>query len=252
MRVAVFLFLIIVCPCKITEGQNNSVDRENDPRKIALLDSLKEKLRSDSIKIYNPKRHLISPYIGTDNRKSFIKDAPIDIRGLLAGVIVNDRHYFCIGGYSVNKETQRPTPLKGKSIETTRELSLKYLSLYYQYKLIDRRFFEWDVLAEIGAGKYNLKLTTTASGKTLSDRSNLIVPMGIGTTFIVRPVRWGGGFGQIGYRFVLTPNTNLNFNGFYYAYGVWINVGQVVKDSRFYLIKKPRYKKHVQKVKSMN
>jgi hypothetical protein len=43
-----------------------------------------------------------------------------------------------------------------------------------------------------------------------------------------------------GYRFAIDGDPNLNFNGTYYGFGIWIDVRQIIRDLR-YLNKKRQY-----------
>jgi hypothetical protein len=60
-----------------------------------------------------------------------------------------------------------------------------------------------------------------------------------------KPTKWLGIIGMVGYRFTSQKNANLNFNGFYYSYGAWFDVRQIIRDYKYYLVKKRQYKKQI-------
>lgn len=68
---------------------------------------------------------------------------------------------------------------------------------------------------------------------------------GLGPQIAIKPLPWIGIQGMAGYRFTFGTSTNLNFNGFYYGYGLWLDLRQIIRDIRYYLIKKPKYKHEV-------
>ncbi|MDB5274624.1 MAG: hypothetical protein JWO58_2991 [Chitinophagaceae bacterium] len=217
----------------------------------ASLDLLKQKLKTDSSRIYRFQK--LRPFVALDNRYTSIQAAPITIHGFQAGVKFSNRHILCLGYYTLFRESRREFIRKstGEASNRLEDLRMNYVTLFYQYTLIDHRFFRISVPMELGVGQYEIKISSAATGNKISDHKNVMFPVGTGIQVVLKPVRWIGLSSALGYRYVMDVDPNLNFNGWYYAYGVWLDVRQIVRDTRFYLIKKPKYKKAVNRIKSM-
>lgn len=211
------------------------------------IDSLNLKLKKDSAHIFRFKK--VRPFAAIDNRNSFIKDAPVNVKGFQFGVILKEKHTLGFGVYSLqNSSKQRVTAKNEKNIAAKRTLSLNYLTLFYQYVIIDKRFFELDLPLEIGLGKYELKLEDTISHKVFADKKGGTLLTGGGVNIILKPVRWIGVSGTAGYRLSLDNNPNINFSGAYYSYGVWVDLRQIYRDVRFYGFTRRKYKKQVRDI----
>ena len=122
---------------------------------------------------------------------------------------------------------------------------MKYLTLFYQYVAIDKRYIELDLQAEMGAGKFDIKLSDANTNKILFNRTSGMFVLGIGPLLAIKPFKWVGIIGMAGYRLTFEKGNNLNFNGAYYAYGVWLDIRQIIRDSNYYLIKKRKYRKQI-------
>ena len=83
------------------------------------------------------------------------------------------------------------------------------------------------------------------TNKLLAERKAGFLVGGIGPLLAFKPTKWLGIIGMVGYRFTSEKNANLNFNGFYYSYGAWFDVRQIIRDYKFYLVKKRKYKKQI-------
>ena len=211
---------------------------------IANKDSLFAKLKADSTHIFRFQKY--RPYVNLDQRNSFIRDAAINVNGLQLGVLINDRHVVGLGGYGITASGKQQVKTKfNKNVDANRDLEMKYLTFFYQYVAIDKRYIELDLQTELGAGKYDIKLTDANTDKLLLNRSAGMVVFGIGPLLAIKPFKWVGIIGMAGYRLTFEKGNNLNFNGAYYAYGVWLDVRQIIRDSNYYLIKKRKYRKQI-------
>ena len=233
-----WLLIIILFPPFFAFSQNLS------DKQLHQKDSLHEKLIADSARIFRFQK--VRPFLNIDQRNSFIRDAPINIYGLQLGVILHERHGLGLGGYTITSTGKQKVKTKiNKDLDVTRVLDMKYITLFYQYTVVDKRFFEIDLQAEFGGGVFHTKLYDTKTWKLLFDRSANLAVTGIGPQLTIKPLPWIGISGMAGYRFTFEKNANLNFNGLYYAYGLWFDVRQTIRDIRYYLIKKPAYKRHL-------
>ena len=217
------------------------------PQQQHLKDSLTAQLKADSIYIYRPQKY--RPYINLDQRNSFIRNQAININGLQAGILIHDRHVFGLGGYLITASSKAKVKTKtDKNIPTNRTLNMDYGTFFYQYTLLDKRFIEIDIQAEVGLGTYEYKYYELTSDKLLADRKAGILVGGIGPLLALKPTKWLGIIGMVGYRFTSEKNSNLNFNGLYYSYGAWFDVRQMIRDYKYYLVKRKKYKKQIQQL----
>ncbi|HTA60950.1 MAG TPA: hypothetical protein VK835_00780 [Bacteroidia bacterium] len=230
------LFLALLAP--FLEAQNLS------PQQSHSKDSLTAQLKADSTHIYRFQKY--RPFINLDQRNSFIRNQSININGLQLGVLINERHVFGLGGYVITSSSKQIVKTKTeKNIPTNRTLNMNYLTFFYQYVILDRRFWEIDFQTEVGLGKYDYKYYDPNTSRLLADRSAGMLVGGIGPLLAFKPTKWVGIIGMVGYRFTSEKNANLNFNGFYYSYGAWFDIRQIIRDYKYYVVKKRKYKKQI-------
>lgn len=219
---------------------------QNDSIKKAKIDSLTLHLRADSLHLYRFNR--FRPYANIDNRNSFITNRPVNIQGGQIGVVVNEYHIFGLGFYTIIQQSQKAQKTKDDTRTVNQYLSLNYYTAFYQYVLVDKRFFEIDLPFELGLGKYALKYENINTQHIYKTRSALMAPMGAGLQLVIKPFRWIGFSTTGGYRYVAEKNQNLNFNGLYYSFGLWLDIRQIYRDLKYYGVKRKKYKKAVQQV----
>jgi len=214
------------------------------PQNQHIKDSLTAQLKADSTHIYRSQKY--RPYINLDQRNSFIRKQSININGLQLGVLINDRHVFGFGGYVITSSSKSQVKTKTeKNISVNSNLNMDYGTFFYQYTIIDKRFWEFDIQSELGFGIYDYKFNDPNTNKLLAERKAGFLVGGIGPLLAFKPTKWLGIIGMVGYRFTSEKNANLNFNGFYYSYGAWFDVRQIIRDYKFYLVKKRKYKKQI-------
>lgn len=118
--------------------------------------------------------------------------------------------------------------------------------------IIDKRFFELDIPLEIGLGSYHISLEDTFAHKIITDKRGGVSLTAGGVNVILKPVKWIGVSGTAGYRLALDKNPNLNFSGAYYSVGLWIDLRQIYRDTRFYGFTRKNYRKHIKSLKTEN
>jgi hypothetical protein len=220
---------------------------QTDPLKGVKLDSLKQKLKADSVWTYRFKK--FRPFFSLDNRKSFIRNSPVDFKGLQAGVIYKERHTVGLGIYRILQQTQRPVRTKDNTNRIlSQRLTLNYLTLFYQYALIDKRYFEIDIPVEMGLGNATISMVDSLTQKELHRDEIPIIPLGISLQLVIKPFKWVGMSTMGGYRYVNQKDDRLNFSGWYYSFGLWVDVRQIYRDIKFYGFIKKKYKREVAKL----
>ncbi len=230
---------------------NDGFAQSPSAKQTHLLDSLKAQLIADSTHIYRFQKY--RPYVNLDQRNSFIRNQSININGLQFGVLVNEKHVFGIGGYIITLSSQQKVKTKlDKNVSLNRTLNMDYGTFFYQYVALDKRYWEIDLQAELGIGEYNYKYYTInpdgSNNKFVTEKKAGILVGGVGPLLAFKPTKWIGIIGMVGYRFTSEKNANLNFNGLYYSYGVWLDVRQIIRDYNYRVVKKHKYKEHVKAV----
>jgi len=211
------------------------------------IDSLTAKFRKDSAHIYRFKK--VRPFAAIDNRNSFIKDAPVNVKGFQLGTILHEKHTVGFGLYNLqNSSKQNFTTKNEKNIIAKRDLTLSYLTLFYQYVIIDTRFFELDLPLEVGLGGYHISLEDTFAHKLITDKRGGVSLTAGGVNVILKPIKWIGLSGTAGYRLALDKNPNLNFSGAYYSIGLWVDLRQIYRDTRFYGFTRKKYRREIKSI----
>ena len=226
------------------QAQNYSNNQNNN------IDTLKTKLKADSAHTYRFKK--LRPYFNLDYRNSFIKDAPINVNGLQLGILIKEKHIIGFGGYMISANSKQKVKTKtDKNIEAYKALELKYLTVFYQYVAIDKRYFQLDFLTEFGLGKFDLKFTDSKTNVLLLERSAGMLVSGVGPIIVIRPFKWIGLTGMLGYRLTFEKNPNLKFSGIYYGYGIWLDIRQIIRNYKYLVIKR-NYKRQLERLSISN
>ncbi len=209
--------------------------------KAFKLDSLRDKFIKDSTWIFRPKN--VFPLLASDQRNSYIKGKPVNIWGIKAGVTLYDRHSLGLGGYSISNSTKHFVARLDKTIDQKTEL--KYLTAFYEYSFIQKRWWEVGIPVEIGGGYYNITSKDVVSNKNLPIRKGLVIPLGTALDVYFKPTKWFAINIMGGYRFVISNDAHVNFNGFFYSFGGAVYARQILQDFRYYN-KKRIYKKELE------
>ncbi len=214
---------------------------------ISQTDSVKYKARMqfiiDSVKICKPK--IIYPQLALDNRKSFIRNSPVDIKGFYAGILYKSRYKFGIGYYQVNDEGHANKRVKDKQLITIRDLELYYTTFNFEFLAINRRYIKLGLPIDLGYGFSNVSIYDETKTKLIYHSVGNFTPFSIGSELTIKPLRWFGVTGLIGYRKILHHSeTRIDFDGLFFSYGIAIDVKEIIKDVRLILAKK-RYKKAI-------
>lgn len=237
-----FLFALLI----LISAEGLTFAQKSTDLKQQKIDSLTEKLRKDSAFIFRPKYS--KPYLRVENRYSFISKEPVNLAGFMAGVTLVERHILCAGYYTLNRLTQKSIDVTDENNVTRREyLILNYFITSYQYVLLNKRYLQINAPIEIGYGLYSTR-TTDNFDNYLKKSSGNIIPASAGFQFIVKPIRWLGVSCVGGYRHVIQQkNINLNFKGFYYSFGLWIDARHVIRYTKYYF-KKRGYREELEKI----
>ena len=179
------------------------------------------------------------PSIALDNRNPLSADAAVRVIGLNVGAMPRGKPYRVgLTAYTLRRDyTQLYTYSgKGKSqkIKDTYSpaLNLFYFTPNFSYTFLRSRFLELSVPVDVGLGRSHYTVTNEKN-QVITDTKGLFVPAEIGLGVLVRPTRWVGLSGGIGYRVSLTDMAfEDDFNGWYYSYRLSLFVGPIWQDVR--------------------
>lgn len=220
-----------------------------NPAKQHVIDSLTAKVKKDSAHIYRFK--IVRPFASIDNRNSFIKEGPVNVKGFQLGIILKEKHTVGFGIYGIqNSSKQNLTSKDVNAVPLKRTLNLNYLTLFYHYKIIDWRYFELALPLEVGLRSYHIKLIDDRTDKIVSEANGGTSLTSGGVDIVLKPFKWVGVTGSAGYRIALDRNPNVNFSGAYYSYGLWVDLRQIYRDVRFYGFVRKKYRREMRKALS--
>ncbi len=195
----------------------------------------------DSIYIMRVK--FVRPQFRVDNRSIFFKGQMLNSNGLDAGVLLKEKLRLTLGYYWLNDnlDTYRITE---NNMELNRNLDLKYGSINTEFIYKKTRFISLGMPLDFGFGKNSLQYKNPATGEIRSHQSGLIILTDFGLSATLKPTRWIGIKGIVGYRKTLFNEVkNFHFDGLFTSIGLAIDIREIVKDVQMFQLKK-KYKRN--------
>ncbi|MES2701664.1 MAG: hypothetical protein V4649_03445 [Bacteroidota bacterium] len=178
-----------------------------------------------------------------DQRNTFLNTpeknfVPFDLRGVKAGLMVNERHKMGIGVYDLRTPDARIRNPAGP--EANIQFRFTYGTLFYEYLLLSNRWWDIGVPLEIGIGNYSVKSPDTSLH--LGGAKIRAYPTGAAVAIHFKPLRWFSVNGMGGYRYVMQRDMTVNLSHWFYAFGISVNTRHIVDDTR-YRFKKRKYRR---------
>lgn len=202
---------------------------------LKKTDSARARLVRDSMQIY--RRTIAKPYLKVENRRSFIIAEPVNFYGFLAGATFHEKHTIAAGFYFLGEDSRREIAFGEPEAATQQIIRMNYFKLVYQLVILNKRFVQLNVPAEIGAGRFYASTRESFSAAP-RHHAGLFVPVSAGVQVIGKITRWLGLSASGGYRYVTNADVLLRFNGPYYSFGLWVDARQVYRDHRYRRAKK--------------
>lgn len=157
------------------------------------------------------KKYTFKPAFDFDQRFSFIRKKEVNIWGIRAGVLVNDKFKVGMGAYFLNDH------LKSYAVDSTgtslyhATRDLYFGTVYYEHFLFRFKFVEFSVPLEAGGGKSVFLVYDNATGMQLDRQVKFFLPTGAGLSLSFKlppigrfkPTRWLGINFLAGYRYCL-------------------------------------------------
>lgn len=181
-----------------------------------------------------------TPSLYFDNRNPFEQAAAVRVIGLNLGVVPPGKQYrLGISGYTLRRNYGEYYATKGRGRGQNPpagmampDLSLLYFTPSFTYLLVRRRYFEVSIPLDVGIGRSHYTVTN-AQDQLVTDTRDTFVPAEAGVGLLLKPTRWVGVSGGVGYRVSLTHESfEADFNGWYYCYRLNLFVGTIWADLR--------------------
>lgn len=181
-----------------------------------------------------------TPSLYFDNRNPFEQAAAVRVIGLNLGVVPPGKQYrIGISGYTLRRNYGEYYATKGRGRGQNPQagmampdLNLLYFTPSFTYTIVRRRLFEVSIPLDVGIGRSHYT-ATDAQGQLVTDTRDTFVPAEAGVGLLLKPTRWVGLSGGVGYRVSLTHESfEDDFNGWYYCYRLNLFVGTIWADLR--------------------
>src|SRR4051812_2363230 len=121
MRLFFLIPALLLFQVSIAQIDSLSPEKKLEEKNLRL-DSLNLKLLKDSMHIYRFQK--LRPYIGIDNRNSFVNNQPVNFKGLQFGVILNEKHIIGLGFYAMSQNSKKPLATKEGTVSVKKTTSL--------------------------------------------------------------------------------------------------------------------------------
>ena len=190
-----------------------------------------------------PVRGRVGFVLSLDNRQSFVQASAVHIIGLNAGIMLPNRRWRVgLGGYTLSRSYAdlyvyqiKNGKRTRKVIETlTPQLDLTYFTPNVSYVFFQRRWLEISLPVGFGLGRSHYTQTNQYDQLKIDSRG-LFFPVEAGVNVLVKPFRWVGVSGSVGYRkSVLEIDYKEDFDGLYFSYRLNVFVGSIWRDWRAY------------------
>lgn len=182
------------------------------------------------------------PSVSLDNRNPLEADAAVRVIGLNVGVMRRGTPYrLGLTAYTLRRNYNQLYTYTGKGKNQkvknsySPELNLLYFTPNFTYTFFRHRLLELSIPVDAGLGRSHYTVTDK-SGTVITDQRGLFVPAEIGLGVLLKPTRWVGLSGGLGYRRSLGDiDYREDFNGWYYSYRLVLFVGPIWRDVTGYL-----------------
>jgi hypothetical protein len=190
----------------------------------------------DSLAIAKVK--LVRPQFRFDNRVTFSEKQALKISGLDIGVLLSEKLRFTVGYYSMKDRLKAYDVTEGEE-EFGRLIQLNYGSINTEINYKDKRFYSLGMPLEVCAGLNKFQDKNMTTGEILSTKTGGLVFVNFGMSATFKPMRFLGLKAMVGYRKVVYNQVrDYNFDGFFTAIGLNVDIHAVVADVRMYRLMK--------------
>lgn len=188
-------------------------------------------------------RRRVGFILSLDNRQSFVQASAVHIIGVNAAIVLPNRRWRVgLGGYTLSRNYADLYVYQVKNGKRTRkiidtftpQLDLTYFTPNVSYVFLQRRWLEISLPVQLGLGRSHY-YETDAAGITQNSARGLFFPLEAGVSVLLKPFRWAGVSGSVGYRKSLFEvNYKEDFDGMYFSYRLNVFVGVIWRDWQAY------------------
>jgi hypothetical protein len=168
-----------------------------------------------------------------DGRNSFIREAPVTIDGVRAGLDFGNKVRLFIGAYWSRHKVSRTytqhiyTP---NERVVRQELSMFYVAPTLEYVVYNSKRWELAVPARVGFGKGNRKRYDATTGTLIEESRPGFVPLEFSFRAMYRITDWLNVSAGLGYRYaIFSSSVSDDFSAPHYTYGVGISPIKILK-----------------------
>ncbi len=191
---------------------------------------------------------LVRPQFRFDNRTVYLKDGPLNINGLDAGVLLKEKLRLTFGYYMLVKDI-KPEIESIDNIEFEREVKLNYGSINVEFIYKNTRYVSLGMPLDFNFGKNTLSYTNVMSHER-QNSSGFFFMTDFGLSAIFKPIRSIGIKGIGGYRkTIISQLKGARNDGFFTSIGIYLDIREVVKDVEMFKLKK-KYRKNKNSVET--
>ncbi len=195
---------------------------------VNITDSTKVKLFPKSIG--NKKWKLL---VGLDARRSFFESQKVKINGIRLGVQLKGVHRFGFGFYNLSKDITFNNMAVDKpdaQIPTKVLVDVNYNSIFYERVFLKTKRWEISFPLHLGKGLFKRQyLNNLGNYKQWDKKSFSLFNAGVQVKFYI--LSWLAPRVSFGYRYTYKtlPEIQEAFNKPYYAYGLSISIGELIR-----------------------
>ena len=197
--------------------------------------------------VVRPLRRRVGFVLSLDNRQSFVQASAVHIIGVNAGIMLPNRRWRVgLGGYTLSRSYgdlyvyQIKNGKRTKKVVSTLtpQLDLTYFTPNISYVFLQRRWLEISLPVAFGLGRSHYT-ETNQYDQLQTDTRGLFFPVEAGVNVLVKPFRWVGVSGSVGYRkSVFEIDYKEDFDGLYFSYRLNVFVGAIWRDWQAYRLQR--------------
>ncbi len=171
--------------------------------------------------------------VGLDARRSFFESQKVKINGVRLGVQLKGVHRFGFGFYKLSKEIVFNNLIVDKpdaQIPTKVLVNVNYNSIFYERVFLKTKRWEISFPLHLGKGQFKRQyLNNLGNYKQWDKKSFSVFSAGFQVKFYI--LSWLAPRVSFGYRetFNTLPEISHAFNKPYYAYGLSISIGELIR-----------------------
>lgn len=176
--------------------------------------------------LVKPHKTTLKPAFDFDQRFSFIRKKKVNIWGVRAGILVNEKFKVGMGIYFLNDHLKSVDVDSGGSPLYSGHRDLFFGTFYYEPFIFRRKYVELSVPIEAGFGKSVFRVYDNSTNELLHTTNSDFLPTGAGLSLSFKlppigkfkPTRWFGLNFLVGYRYCFLENIfHTDYNGMYWS-----------------------------------